>query len=281
MCSRDVIFVLSSIFVSCSHFSVGNENSAIADGVSDPWPKLLSELNEPDSASHAFFPQMCDVGLDLLALTRRDAEESEAKFDRGQTANGEEQKRRRNQFLASEAAFKNRQSLAWVESQISPVTYAQLKTIQDQARTFDAGRLTEIAKDPLQFEIGFCFGRALLVHDLLLRNNIPRKYLAKIFVVGDLFVSGSFWDYHVAVLVATDHGPMVMDLIQPNPIPLSDWVTANQRLDIKWPLSQARFYITDVRKFMPASGIYDEGAIKNPLYQEFFQRLGKELAFLR
>lgn len=130
-------------------------------------------------------------------------------------------------------------------------------------------------------QIGFCFGRALLVHYLLLKAGVPQKDMFKIFALGDLLVGGQFWRFHVAVVVRGHAGFMVVDPLAGVPMVVSDWVAEVSRLEVKSPLHRARFYVTDPRKFLPASGIYQLSSLLEPELKLYFQNLGAEIALNR
>lgn len=127
-------------------------------------------------------------------------------------------------------------------------------------------------------QIGFCFGRALLVHYLLLKEGVPQKHLAKIFTIGELMVGKVIWTFHVAVMVPDPvSGYLVVDPLHNAPVAYKEWLAINSSYDIKKPLSRTRFYLTDPRKFLPSFGIYDTAQLENPVLKSYFTDLAKTL----
>lgn len=127
-------------------------------------------------------------------------------------------------------------------------------------------------------QIGFCFGRALLIHYALLKSGIPQDDIRKIFAIGDLLVGGQNWEYHVAVMVKdSDLGFIVIDPLQPALTGYEDWVKEVEAHSIKTPYSRIRFYITDPRKFLPNSSIYSLAALSEPILKDYFWELGTSI----
>jgi hypothetical protein len=127
-------------------------------------------------------------------------------------------------------------------------------------------------------EIGFCFGRALYLHYLLLKANVKQSDIAKVFMLGQLSMKGQFWKFHVALLVRDSKmGFLVIDPIQKHPMAYQEWMVVNAKYEIKGVFSRARFYVTDPRKFLPSSGQYDERQLKDPILKNYFDALVESL----
>lgn len=127
-------------------------------------------------------------------------------------------------------------------------------------------------------QIGFCFGRALLTHFLLLKGGVPQADISKIFTIGELFVGNSLWKFHVAVMVPdNESGYLVVDPMQDGPLPYQDWLEINRNYDIKKPFSRARFYVTEARKFLPSFGPYDQAQLENRVLKVYFRELARTM----
>lgn len=126
-------------------------------------------------------------------------------------------------------------------------------------------------------QIGFCFGRALMLHYLLLRAGVLPKDLAKIFAVGTFNVGDQFWRFHVAVMVNAEEGLLIVDPLYGNVATLDEWTSNVSSLDINYPYPRARFYITDAKKFMPQAGVYDLSLMGTPALKAYFFALGREI----
>lgn len=122
-------------------------------------------------------------------------------------------------------------------------------------------------------QIGFCFGRALLAHYYLLKAKVLPKDILKIFALGDLLVGGQFWQFHVAMGVRDRSGLLIVDPLYGEVTSVENWMNNIKSLEIKHPLSRARFFITDPRKFMPTSGIYNLKEILRPELLAYFNDL--------
>lgn len=122
-------------------------------------------------------------------------------------------------------------------------------------------------------QIGFCFGRAMLVHYYLLKSGVLPKDIVKVFALGDLFLGGQFWRFHVAMAIKSPKGLIVVDPLYGEPTGIDQWMNNVASIEIKHPLSRARFYLTDPRKFMPTSGIYALKDMMHPVLLPYFSDL--------
>lgn len=124
-----------------------------------------------------------------------------------------------------------------------------------------------------QLQIGFCFGRALVMHYYLLKAGIPQQDILKVFALGDFKIAGQFWHFHVAVVVYDNGQWIVLDPLYGELATFQDWMANVQSLEIKHPFSRARFYLTDPRKFMPTSGSYDIKSLQQDGLEHYFSDL--------
>lgn len=130
-------------------------------------------------------------------------------------------------------------------------------------------------------QIGFCFGRALMIHHALLKSGVPQDDIRKIFAIGNLLVGGQIWEYHVAVLIKDPElGFIVIDPLQPTLTGYEDWAKNVESHSIKAPYSRIRFYICDPRKFLPGSGAYTLAALSEPILKDYFWELGTSIRTL-
>jgi hypothetical protein len=123
-------------------------------------------------------------------------------------------------------------------------------------------------------EIGYCFGRALLVHHELLAAGVPQGDIVKIFALGELSVEKQLWNFHVAVGVRDPkEGILVVDPLFAEVRGIGQWMNEIEAYDIKAPFSRTRFYPTDPRKFLPAFGAYHKDQLTDPILSTYFQAL--------
>jgi hypothetical protein len=62
------------------------------------------------------------------------------------------------------------------------------------------------------------------------------------------------------------------------PLPLNEWLEINRLYDVKRDLSRVMFFITDPRKYLPATGKYAMQELKEPALAQFYDELGLSLA---
>ncbi|HXH30894.1 MAG TPA: protein-glutamine glutaminase family protein [Bacteriovoracaceae bacterium] len=133
-------------------------------------------------------------------------------------------------------------------------------------------------KNVLKYEtghnVGFCFGRALMVHSLLLKKGIKQENIAKIFALGKLTYRQLYWKFHMATMVrGADKSWTVIDNLFEKPLPHAEWMKRVGAMDIREELGQTRFYVTDARKFQPAYGMYAKEQFLLPELRVFFTDL--------
>lgn len=127
--------------------------------------------------------------------------------------------------------------------------------------------------DPTQ-EIGFCFGRAAYVHIELLRRGISAQRIAKVFVMGGLYLDGYSWDFHVATIAQDESGTWwAIDSLFATPLPLEDWMHEVSRWDANQKFPALRFFFTDALKFQALKGSYDSTYFYSEVYRKYFEDL--------
>ena len=135
------------------------------------------------------------------------------------------------------------------------------------------GDKVAIKYDPTQ-EIGFCFGRAAYVHIELLRRGIAPQHIAKVFVMGGLFLDGIGWDFHVATIARDNAGAWwAIDSLFKTPLPLEDWMYEVSKWDANQKFPALRFYFTNPLKFQALKGSYDSGHFYSEVYRKYFEDL--------
>lgn len=123
-------------------------------------------------------------------------------------------------------------------------------------------------------EVGFCFGRAAYLHLELLRHGVKPEDTAKIFALGNLKAFGSYWDFHVGVLLRGPKGQWwVIDNLAGEVLSLDQWMMKIKTFARNQKDPDLRFYFTDALKFHPALGAYSEENMKFPYYNRYFDDL--------
>ena len=160
------------------------------------------------------------------------------------------------------------------ESGSTPISKELMQRIFDSVRSNKAVKAENSEKYDKWGDMGFCFGRAALVHYLLLTNAVEQNRIAKIFAVGDLFYANSLWHFHIATMVKGEKGIWwVIDNLFEKPLTQSEWIERATGFDIKKTLPQLRFYVTDPRKFQPAYGRYRLEEFNLPELNRYFRDL--------
>ncbi len=104
-------------------------------------------------------------------------------------------------------------------------------------------------------EMGYCFGRAMYMHLIALKLGVQKESIKKIWAVGPMQSDkpGVEWGYHVALMVYTKQGWIVLDPNLRRVFSVNDWV---QYYEAKNLDGRGRFYATDPEKFGLYSGKY-------------------------
>jgi hypothetical protein len=192
---------------------------------------------------------------------------------------GENASKHLNAIYFGEAKKRNDQAFAAFSLKASNRDYAEAanKALR-RAHDDQTAKVSRVYDFEDGDQIGFCFARALLIHYLLLQNQVSQRDIFKIFAIGELKLEHQIWRFHVAVLLKTKQGPLVIDPLFEDPVPLAQWRLAIERLDIKTPFPRVRFYITDPRKFLPATGVYALENVMDPHLRDYFVALFENLS---
>jgi len=243
------------------------------------WEKILATLNQDPKSSGAF---IVDIGTDLSK--KYDAELSaittEWKVNGDKSGDVKVLRAKQNKFFHDRIEELNAPTIAALEKSAVPAT--DRRAIAEKVLATIAASPVAKVENVMTYDrtgqVGFCFGRAMYVHYLLLQAGVKPEEVARIFVLGDLRVGELMWKFHTAILVRDPRdGYLVVDPLQPKPMGYRDWMKANAALEIKEPNSRARFYVTDPRKFLPAYGKYDLAQLNDPLLKKYFDSLRREM----
>lgn len=243
---------------------------------------LIEELNR-SSASVTSYPTSIDSDLPKVYSAEMQAVEG-AWLTKEQSLGSlskSAKREQKNQFFQAEADKANAPVLEWTSR------FGAASSKADEYRTVARKTLMEVSKHPVAsvsrtytrsqgLEIGYCFGRALLVHHALLKAGIPQHDMFKIFALGELMMEGQMWNFHVAVGVRDrKHGALIIDPLHNKILPVTRWIKETRVYDIKHPYSRTRFYVTDPRKFLPAFGMYHPDQLADPLLKDYFEALSR------
>lgn len=264
-------------------------NAAKANEFAVAWAPVLKTLNQSDSGHQSLIsPATVKIEDDLINLNTMELNAIKnswnQKPERKKTADKKLNRDQENKFFHREVGTLNATVFTTLERAAN-----SHRALKKDYTAIGARVLEDVQKNPVAnianvdaFEdgnqIGFCFGRALLVHDLLLQAGVKQEDLAKIFTIGQLEVQKQLWKFHVTVIVRdSQHGFLAIDPLQKEPVDYKKWIEANEAYDIKRPFSRARFYVADPRKFLPAPGAYTLEHLENPALKPYFQSLVKTL----
>lgn len=245
------------------------------------WERVLPVLNEAPVPFPTFYSQ--SLNEDLLALNQSEMSGiAKSQPDTSRLNSKAEKREATNRYFHEQVTRLNAQTLRALEALNAPshtVDYsAAANAVLKAAKQNPVTNLANTQARERGNEIGFCFGRALLVHYLLLKAGVPQHELAKVFTIGQLMVEGQLWRFHVGVLVRDfKHGFLVVDPLQERVLPYKEWIEINKNYDVKGSLSRARFYVTDPRKFLASYGAYHPAQLQDPALKEYFAALVRTL----
>lgn len=120
---------------------------------------------------------------------------------------------------------------------------------------------------------GYCYARALAVHLEALRSGIDKRAIRKVWMVGDLDLNGSKWNFHVATMIhSAEGGWQVLDPVLGKKMSLEAWYRT-MRNDHD-PSGTARLFTTDARRLLPyGPEKYEKAQLNRPLFRGFFRDL--------
>lgn len=244
-------------FIIAAHLSVLLHGCATSQSHLD---QIILVLNKDGGGSQ-------HLSDDLFALNQRELADVEQQDNR----------ELKNKFFFDRMKELNRAAQRGLPARNSPDYKDLAMNVLKQTRHHFVASPSRVTDFEDGDQIGFCFARALLIHYLLLKGDVPQCDIHKIFAIGELMVDHRIWKFHVAVMLHDKGQPLVIDPLFEQPVPLEEWIAAVENLDIKFPYPRVRFYITDPRKFLPASGAYALEDLMNPHLRAYFEALSAHL----
>lgn len=260
-----VLCALSTVWLnSC----VGiQQKKSTAENFSKRWEEIIDLLNQDGGGNDYLSVDLVGHNADELAQIT------------SQWVNHPAKEKSKNKFFHEQIAALNRDELQRAEG--ARTTEGSYRDIVQNVLKLAEEHPTASTKNVRAYDegeqIGFCFGRALLVHYLLLKHGVPQRDISKVFALGELLLGGQFWRFHIAMVVRDQDGFMVVDPLYGETAMLSDWMKNVAQLDVKKPLSRTRFYFADPRKFMPASGAYSVSELLQPELKQYFSDMVAKL----
>lgn len=210
------------------------------------------------------------VGMNLIRTLAEEKRVAQAELPKKMS------KHDRQQHLFQVYETRNREVSEWLSKDPSPGK-ADAKTIQEvfvELSHNPISKVDAVTRYDKRGDVGFCFGRALMVHYQLLGRGVPQSQMAKIFAVGKIRYKNQLWDFHMATLVkATDGKWWVIDSLFEKPIPASDWMRRVTGFGVNRTFPEVRFYVTDPRKFQPSYPEYRLEQLTLPDLRPYFDDL--------
>lgn len=134
-----------------------------------------------------------------------------------------------------------------------------------------AGREPVKTYDSKGGQVGFCYGRALLVQRQLERLGADRRRLFKVFLLGELSQKRILWDYHVATLYVDHRGQSwVIDSLNDRVLSLSDWYQGIHAYFLNPKQPKVLMYFAEPDKFQARAGEFSTYDMFDPLYRGYF-----------
>ncbi len=244
------------------------------------WGPVLDALNqEPENAIGLVSPISNPASDDLLSLYEKEINSARQQKSKKMSPTEREEENRRvhgKMVALNDLVLAALQKAAADQPALNYRPQAELTLAQ--IRDNPVARVENVMHYDPSGQIGFCFGRALLIHHQLLKAGVKAQHMARIFVVGQLLLEKQLWQFHTAILVRdAKEGFVVIDPLQPKLMGYREWMTTNAAYEIKGRYSRARFYVTDPRKFLPGATRYDLKQLEHPALKEYFAALAKQM----
>ncbi len=124
-------------------------------------------------------------------------------------------------------------------------------TSKDSQIIYDAMEESEVNKNHYCYDtkgtIGFCFGRATIAHMEAIARNIHPDSVKKIWIAGDM----KEWGHHVATMIFTDKGWMVLDTNIGKPVTVDFWLNYYKPFKNPKADKEVMAFITQAGRFGP------------------------------
>ena len=116
---------------------------------------------------------------------------------------------------------------------------------------YDAMEESEVNKNHHCYDtkgtIGFCFGRATIAHMEAIARNIHPDSVKKIWIAGDM----KEWGHHVATMIYTDKGWMVLDTNIGKPVTVDFWLDYYKPFKNPKAEKEVMAFVTQAGRFGP------------------------------
>lgn len=155
-------------------------------------------------------------------------------------------------------------------------TEISLAEATEIVRIMDADPVVGIKSAPKydpQSNWGYCFGRAAWAYMELLRRGVAKGSIKKIFAVGPMAAWGMQWQFHVATIVRSKGGWVVIDTVPGKPLKVEKWMDyfAKQNSD-----KTLMFFVSEPSRVNPLSNSrFNARHFRNdftaPEYRAYFQ----------
>lgn len=184
-----------------------------------------------------------------------------------------------NEFVAMETNTHERNSHYNVDSgKPTVLTKSQAEAVlQAVERNPVVSSYAYTKYDPYNQGIGFCFGRAMFADLYLSMNGLNRASIKKAFAVGPMIGDQTNWGWHVATIVQSVDSTkkevwLAIDNFTGRVMDVRLWYKALLKMS---PDGKLRLYITDAGKFGASPSRYDEVAISDRFYNNYFKDMLK------
>ncbi len=135
--------------------------------------------------------------------------------------------------------------------------------------------------EPVDIRIGYCFGRAMYAHLMLLKLGLQKESILKVWAIGKAKTPEVTWDFHVATLTYTpEQGWIAIDPYFGHAMPAVQWMQNMSAMNIN---KRMRFYVTSPQKFSMGVGKYNPGQLglnleaEKDWYRNYFVHLLKSV----
>jgi hypothetical protein len=243
--------------------------SACTDPNDGPIENAIVELNVKANYGHSGYPYLNPIEENFMRSYLDEITELKRLIDKDITFT------EKNKKLSIAFKSKNREVIYSIKKNVhtgisKSIANKIYKQLNENIITNDEKILLY---DPMG-DIGFCFGRAAMVHLLLLREGIKQQNIAKIFVLGKLMYKERLWDYHMATMVKGRNGKWwVIDNLFNEVKEVDNWLKLVTKFGIKKKNPQVRIYVTGPQKFQAAFPQYHIGFFQIPALKSYFVAL--------
>ena len=154
----------------------------------------------------------------------------------------------------------------------SGLTTEEIQALYNDGATNPVGDYALVKKYDPEGNIGFCFGRALVMQIEALKHGVAKEAVRKIWAVGSMKYKDIYWQHHVATMVrGTDRAWYVLDPEYDKPLVLEKWVKTVKEMDSDGRL---QFFASDGKRWGPAdSSAPYPSTLKSDFFNGYFEDL--------